>query len=420
MNQLNIRAEFPPKLIKPLFTDSRYRVFVGGRAGCKSWSIARALLIQGLDKPLRVCCVREFMSSIEDSVWKLLSNQIVALGLEDFYTVEKSSIYGKNGTEFRFAGIRNNASAIRSFEGINVAWVEEAANVSKNSWEILIPTVREKGSQIIISFNPVLESDETYKRFIINTPPRCIVTKINYNENPWFGDELREEMEYLKNSDYDAYLNIWEGHPKVFLDNAIYARELRQATVENRITKVPYDPLAPVHTFWDLGWADSCSIICAQIVGLEFRIIDYIQDSQKTVNDYVKLLQAKEYIYGTDYLPFDGTSKQMGTGRSIEEIMRGHGRKVQIVPRLSIADGINATRTVFDRMWFDQEHCTDLIQCLRKYRYDTTGLKPVPVHDENSHGADAFRYMAISLKAPKQAAKTYKFDVVPKVSGWMS
>lgn len=396
-----INAQFPEKL-GCLFTPSRYKVLWGGRGGAKSWAVARALLIQGMEKPLRVLCCREFQGSIRDSVHKLLTDQIYALEIDSFYTIEQSSIKGRNGTEFFFEGLRHNVAKVKSFEGIDRAWVEEAQTVSKTSWDVLIPTVRKDASEIWLTFNPELEEDETYQRFVINPPRNAIVQKVNWEDNPWFPEVLRQEKDALKDRDPDAYLNVWEGHCRVALSGAVYATELRDAMEDNRITKVPYDHTKPVHTSWDLGWSDNTSIWFGQIVGFEYRLIDFYQNSQKTINHYLDVLRDRKYIYGTDYLPHDARAKQLGTGRSIEEIMRAAGRTVKVVPMLSVNDGINAARTMFPNCWFDAERCADGLQCLRHYRYepdpDTGTLGRKPLHDWASHGADAFRYMSVSLK----------------------
>ena len=179
------------------------------------------------------------------------------------------------------------------------------------------------------------------------------------------------------------------------------------------MTNVPYDPSAPASAFtaWDLGRRDMTAIIFFQKVGLEFHIIDYIQDSGRTIQDYLKELQVKSYVYGVDYLPFDAQAKTLGTNLTIEEQMRAHGRQVSIVPRLSLAkDGIEkATRTIFNRLWIDEKRCADLIQCLRKYRYEVVAdqndqmvAKEMPIHDAYSHGSDALRACAISLRTPRQ------------------
>ena len=171
------KAQFPVKLAC-LFEKSRYKVLYGGRGGAKSWGVARALLILGAKKPIRVLCAREFQTSIKDSVHKLLCDQIEALGLLGFYEITQASIRGSNGTEFAFAGLKNNVANIKSFEGVDICWVEEAQTTSRLSWNILIPTIRKQDSEIWITFNPELESDETYQRFVLNPPSDCIVQKM--------------------------------------------------------------------------------------------------------------------------------------------------------------------------------------------------------------------------------------------------
>lgn len=399
--ELQIKAEFPEKL-SCLFAPSRYKVLHGGRGGAKSWGVARALLVLGLKRPLRILCCREFQSSIRDSVHKLLTDQIYSLGLDEFFTIEQASIKANNGTEFFFEGLRHNVAKIKSFEGVDIAWVEEAQTVSKSSWEVLIPTVRKEMSEIWLTFNPELDTDETYQRFVVNPPKNAIVVEVNWRDNPWFPEVLKIEKDALKVKDRDAYINIWEGKCRQALDGAIYAKELRDASEEGRITKVPYEPTKPVHTSWDLGWSDSTSIWFGQIVGFQYRLIDFYQNSQKNLNHYLEILQGKKYIYGIDYLPHDARARQLGTGRSIEELMRSSGRTVRVVPQLSVSDGINAARTMFSNCWFDQVRCSDGLQSLRHYRYEvdpnTRSLERKPLHDDYSHAADSFRYMALSLK----------------------
>lgn len=419
------KARFPPKL-KCLFKPARYKIIHGGRGGGKSWSVARALLLAGYNDPIRVLCAREFQASISDSVHRLLSDQIDALHLNDFYTIEKATIFGRNGTEFRFAGISNNVQAIKSFEGITHCWCEEAENIRKRSWETLIPTVRRDGSEIWVTFNPQLETDETYQRFVVKPPPSAVVVRLNWSDNPWFPPVLRDEMELLKERDEDAWLNVWEGHPRQNLDGAIYAAELRAAQDSGRICKVAYDATKPVHTFWDLGWADNTSIWFAQVVGFEYRVIDHLSGSQRPLQAYLVDLQARGYVYGTDWLPHDARAKQLGTGRSIEELMRAAGRTVRIVPMLSVEDGINATRTIFANCWFDAEKCSEGLQSLRHYRYELDEkngtFKKVPLHDFASHDADAFRSLGISLKAKEDRKPSPLAVTVPLHGGsasWM-
>lgn len=417
-----VNAQFPQKL-EFLFKPKRYKIAYGGRGGSKSWGFARALLILGAQKPLRVLCARETQKSIADSVYKLLCDQIEALGLQDFYAVTKTNIVGLNGTEFTFAGIRQSSVAdIKSYEGCDICWVEEAQLVSKHSWEILIPTIRKDGSEIWISFNPDLETDETYKRFVLTPPTESEVVKINWRDNPWFPDVLRQEMEDLKARDVDSYEHVYEGACKQVVEGAIYRTELVQAEKDGRMCRVPYDASKPVDTFWDLGFGDNTSIWFAQSIGFEFRIIDFESGTLKDLGWYLKQLQSRPYVYGADCLPHDAQAHSLAAGgRTIEQMMRAAGRNVKIVRKLSIADGIAAVRAIFNRCWFDADKCADGIQALRHYRYDFDEdlgtYKKEPRHDWASHPADAFRYLAVSIKESSHSLPPEE-SPPPRVGVW--
>ena len=412
------RIKLPAKL-SCLKKPSRYKILYGGRGGAKSWGVARTLLLEAAQRPIRILCAREFQNSIGDSVHKLLSDQIDEMDLAKLYTIEKASIRSSAGSEFFFAGIRNNVNRIKSFEGIDIVWVEEAQTVSKSSWETLIPTIRKPKSEIWVTFNPLLETDETYQRFVLKPPPDAQVVKIDWRDNPWFPDVLKTEMEALKDRDEDAWLNVWEGHCRKTLDGAIYARELRDLEASGRITRVAYDPGKPVHTFWDLGFSDCTAIWLAQVVGLENRIVGYIEAAQQPLDYYVKALQSLPYVWGTDWLPHDARARQLGTGKSIEEMLRGMGRTVRITPQLSVVDGINAARTMLATCWMDADRCADGLQRLRNYRYDvdsvTGQFSQKPLHDDASHGADAFRYLAVALR---DAPENKPFDPTPPAPEW--
>lgn len=398
-----VNAQFPGKL-QFLFSPKRYKIAYGGRGGAKSWGYARALLIMGAQRTLRILCARETQKSIADSVYKLLCDQIQELGLEYFYSVTKTNIVGANGTEFTFAGIRQSSVGdIKSYEGCDICWVEEAQIVSKRSWEILIPTIRKENSEIWISFNPELETDETYKRFVLNPPNGIVPVKINWRDNPWFPEVLKQEMLDLKAKSPDDYEHVYEGMCKQVVEGAIYRKELIEAEKAGRICRVPYDPVRPVDTYWDLGYGDNTSIWFAQSIGFEFRLIDFISDSLKDLSFYLKEMHKRPYVYGTDYLPHDARAKMLAAGgRSIEQILMAAGRRVRIVPQQGIANGIAAVRAIFPKCYFDSEHCSDGIQALRHYRYefddDLQTFKKEPLHDWASHPADAFRMFGVSVK----------------------
>jgi len=226
---------------EPLYDPHRYKVFYGGRGGAKSWEFARALLVQGTSRPMLIICAREFQNSIEDSVHRLLSDQIQALGMEGFYKVQQQIIRGINGTEFVFKGIKNNINNIKSFEGADKCWVEEAQNVSENSWDVLIPTIRKPHSEIWVSFNPEDELDNTYQRFVMHPPDSALVCKVNYWDNPWFPDELREEMEECKRTNHAKYLHIWEGECNTDYEDSIIMPEWFEAAKDAHV-KLGFEP----------------------------------------------------------------------------------------------------------------------------------------------------------------------------------
>lgn len=392
-------VQMPEKLLG-LFKPKRYFVAYGGRGGAKSQSFATALLIQAFSSPIRVLCTREVQKSIKESVKRLLDDQIQALGLGGFFDSTETEIRGKNGSLFIFAGLANHTvESIKSMANLDRVWIEEGQSISKRSLDILIPTIRKDNSEIWISFNPELDTDPVWERFVISPPSDCVTVKINYNDNPWFPSVLEKERIHCFNTNKEDYDWIWEGKCKSAVDGAIYAHEITEATTENRVTHIPYNPELKVHTIWDLGWNDSMTIIMCQRQGSALYVIDYIEDSHKTLDQYVQQLKERQYNWGNDYLPHDGRHKDFKYGKSAQEMLQSMGRTVQITPNMSIEDGIRIARQSFNRMYFDKTKCERLVNCLKRYRRSINNqtLEPgAPLHDEYSHGADAFRYMAIN------------------------
>lgn len=376
--------------------------------------MARALLIQGASRPLRILCTREIQKSIAESVHKLLCDQIEGLNLNDFYQVTQTSIKGINGTEFFFAGIRQQGiSNIKSFEGSDICWVEEAQTVTKKSWDVLIPTIRSPNSEIWITFNPDLDTDETYKRFVSDPPDNAVVMKLNWSDNPFFPETLRIEKDALKRRDPEAYDNVWEGNCKAAVEGAIYFKEVQAMERDRRICNVPYDPLLKVHTIWDLGWNDQTSIILAQRNNAEIRIIDYVEDSHRTLDQYIADLRERKLNWGQDWLPHDGASKNIQTGKSSQEILTALGRDVRIVPITNIEEGIRATRMILGRTYVDKNKCTRLMDCIKHYRRminQNTNEPGAPLHDEYSHGADALR--GLGVIADKMTNETWSMKAI--------
>lgn len=399
--QIKFEWEFPEKL-GFLFEPFRYKVAYGGRGSSKSWSFARALLIKGSIEPTRVLCVREVQKTIRDSVHRLLSDQILALGLQDCYTVLDTEIRGKNGTLFIFSGLSTQtAESIKSFEGVDLCWCEEAQAITKRSWDILIPTIRKESSEIWITFNPELDTDETYKRFVISPPDGCRVEMVNYHDNPWFPSVLEQERKHCELTNKEDYSQIWEGKCRAAVAGAIYANEIAEAYKNGNICNVPYDPLLKVHVVFDLGWNDAMAISLVQRVASELRVIEYIEDSHKTLDSYSALLREKRMNWGKVWLPHDGRHKDYKSGKSAEDVMTALGWDVGITPNMSIEDGIRLTRMMFRRIYFDKNRAARLVECAKRYKRSinqVTQEPGAPFHDEFSHGADNLRYLVINAE----------------------
>jgi len=447
---IDIDAQFPEKL-KPLFKPKRYKILHGGRGGCKSWGIARALLILGMKQPRRYLCAREFQKSIKDSVHRLIKEQIGLLDLRWFYTVYETEIRGKNGTVFGFEGLKMNINNIRSYEGADICWVEEAHTVSNDSWEVLIPTIRKDSSEIWMSFNPEFEDDPTFERFIKDPPENSVVIEIGYKDNPWFPDVLDEERLELKRKDPDAYDHVWGGKCRKWVAGAIYANELRAVYEEERVRDVPHDPEAKVYTAWDIGHTDDTAIWWYQVIGGEIHILESYAATAGSPSDFLSQILGKkvkvvltdeikieigkdieelkhrqQYVYETHWLPHDARARMfVSGGKTVESIFRAalmgdqnKGKKdkegnalpelhayVGITTNISVELGIQAARVTFPKCYFDKVKCVTGLKALRKYQRevqtDNVSLKKIPKHDWTSHYSDAFRYLALSWDAPR-------------------
>jgi phage terminase large subunit len=212
-------------------------------------------------------------------------------------------------------------------------------------------------------------------------------------------------MEHLQKVDPEAYENVWEGKCRTAVEGAIYKNEILSLTESKRIRLLPYDPLLRVHTIWDLGWNDQTTIIFAQRQGGEARIIDYYEKSHTTYAEDVAMLEKKNYRYGQDWLPHDGKAEtKAANGKSPEELLKALGRRVEIVPLHDVEVGIKAARLMFPRCYFDSDKTVRLVDCLKRYRRrinQTTNEPEGPLHDEYSHGADAFRGLAMIVEKLK-------------------
>lgn len=277
-------CEFPT-VFEPIVTKpSRYKIAAGGRGRGASWTFARALLLKAAEKKIRVLCTREVQNSIKDSVYRLLCEQIEALGLSDNFTIQADMIKSNCGSDFFFKGLLRNITEVKSIEGIDVCWVAEAEKISEESWRVLIPTIRKDNSEIWIDFNPGLEESATTKRFMTNRPPDSIFVFSTYRDNPWFPDVLRKDMEYDRSVDEQLYQHVWEGVP--LADGAGIYTLIKQDMVD-KLKGVVHDFVSErrlVSCDPSLG-GDACVIGQFKNTKLEKKRRIYINDTMKIAGE---------------------------------------------------------------------------------------------------------------------------------------
>ncbi|MCH5277749.1 MAG: PBSX family phage terminase large subunit [Desulfovibrionaceae bacterium] len=376
-----VDIEIPAKLA-PLYRPARYKVFYGGRGGAKSWGFARALLVLALTRRMRILCAREFQVSIADSVHRLLCDQISELKLSASFTITRTQISALNGSEFIFKGIRHNAQEIKSLEGVDVCWVEEAQSVSRESWDLLIPTIRKQGSEIWISFNPGLPDDETYQRFVLNPPEGAVVVKVGWEDNPWLPDTLRAEKDYCLSADPEAYAHIWGGEPRVVSDAQVF---------KGRYEVTPFETPPDARFFHGADWGfaqdptalvrmfikDECLYIDAEAwgTGVELDELPALFDSIPT---------ARTWPIKADGARPETISHMARKGFRISAAKKWAG---------SVEDGV-ALLKGFRRIHIHPRcrHCADEFR-LYSYKVDKNNGDVLPILvDAHNHCIDAARY----------------------------
>lgn len=205
-----------------LLSPAREKSLRGGRGSGKSWQVARALVGRAVAEPIRVLCGREIQNSLADSVHKLLVDQIKLLGFKDYFKVSEDSLTSRAGAEFMFKGLKHNIDNIKGLEGVDVAWLEEAEKISQRTWDKLEPSIRKRGSEIWSTWNPDLETDATYLRYVKNPAPYMVVREVSWRDNPYFFQtELVEQMKFMRRNNPERYNHIWEGKCRTYSEAQI-------------------------------------------------------------------------------------------------------------------------------------------------------------------------------------------------------
>jgi phage terminase large subunit len=361
----------------------RYKIYYGGRGGAKSWSFARALVGEAYRRPLRILCTREFQNSIADSVHRLITDQISALDLDAWFTITQTSIKSHCGSEFIFKGLQRSIQEIKSTEGVDICWVEEAQTISEDSWEILIPTIRKEGSEIWISFNPQQDTDPTFRRFVLNTPPDSILQKVNWSQNPNFPEVLNREREYMLRTDPDAYQHVWEG----------FCRQISDAIVfRGRFVVETFDaPPSDARLYYGLDFGFSQDPMALVRCWMRDNVL-YVDHESYGIG--VELDDIAEFINrvpGADTWPIRGDSSRPETISHARR--RGFDMAAAKKWNGSVEDGI-AVMKGFEKIIIHQR-CKHTAEEFRLYSYEvdrqTNDILP-KICDKHNHCIDAIRY----------------------------
>lgn len=390
-----MNVPFADKL-KPLFEPSRYKVIYGGRGSGKSWGVARALILKCLTKKLLILCTREYQNSLSQSVHRLLSDQIELLELAPFFDINKNGITCKlNGSEFIFIGTRKDPAKIKSTEGIDIVWCEEAENMSNMSWEVLIPTVRKPDSEIWVTFNPREVSDPTYHNFITKQRDDVVLIEMNWRDNPWFSDVMNDERLYSLQGDLDTYNHIWEGKTYERSDAQVFWDKVKIMEVKPRADQGWNGPYYGL----DWGFQDPMRLVRCWTFNSDLYIEREVHGSRIDMDDIV------QHLINGDPFCSKYTIRADNSRPETISHCRQHGLPNIVACKKgsgSVEEGVLFIRG-FRNIIIDPS-CKKIIEEARLYKYKVDKLSgdvlPTIV-DSHNHSWDAVRY-ALEPLLPKR------------------
>jgi phage terminase large subunit len=403
----------------------RYTIFHGGRGSGKSMACATALVIRAAAEPLRILCFREIQESIDESVKAIIEQRIKDCGLEGFFNITKKEITAPNGSKFIFRGLSDEtATSIKSLNDIDIAWGEEAQAISKDSLDLFLPTIRKDTSEIWFSMNPELDTDPVYTTFIQKRPTNARIIEVNWDKNPFWNAAMEAERQRSLADDPDDYDHIWEGIPKSAVSGAIYRREMHELATQGRIRPLLPDPVLGTHAVFDLGINDSMSITIAQADISGLRVVGFHEDNNYAIEHYCEWLKDNGWKHSVIWLPHDGNARSVQTGLTTKQTVQKLGWQVETVPEIGVEPGIKKARTALKNAFFsDSDDVDELIEHLRRYTRAKSGH---PKHDEHSHAADSFRYVAVAMEHFKNVSERKRHTaemarnvrIIPTVNHW--
>lgn len=419
-------VHLPPKLIPVFMDEATYRGAYGGRGSGKTRGFAAMAAVDGLRLAQAgqtgiILCGREFMNSLDESSMAEVKAAIAAYPwLAAAYDVGEKYIRTKDGrVEFKFAGLRHNIDSLKSKAKIHRLWVDEAEPVSELAWQKIIPTVREEGAEIWVTWNPERRTSATHKRFREAPPEGAKIVELNWRDNPKFPAILDQARREDFNRRPDHYAHIWEGDFVTVVEGAYYAKSIATARAEGRIGNVAADPLMTYRAVWDIGGtgakADATAIWIVQFVGREIRFLDYYEAIGQPLAAHVGWLRDNGYGKALCVLPHDGASHDKVYDVSYEGALRGAGFEVRVVPNQGAGAAmkrVEAMRRLFPSMWFNEPKVSAGLDALGWYHEKRDPERNIgfgPEHDWSSHGADAAGLAAVAYEAPAGGAKEPEF-----------
>jgi len=403
----------PPKLVPVFAGEARYRGAFGGRGSTKTRSFALMTAVKGYQWGMsgqegQILCAREHLNSLDESSMEEVKTAIRSVPwLNNYFEIGEKYIRSKDGKiRYAFAGLRHNLDSIKSKARILLCWVDEAETVTEEAWRKLIPTIREEGSEIWVTWNPESKRSATNARFREDPPEGAKIVQLNWRDNPWFPEVLEHERQADHAKRPWIYEHIWEGDYASAFEGAYFAAQLRQAWDGGRIGKVGRDPLMSIRAFWDIGGtgklSDATSIWIAQFVGKEIRVLDYYEAVGQELGEHIGWLRSNGYEKAVCVLPHDGGTKDKVYRVSYESSLQDAGFDVIVVPNQGAGAAqkrIEAVRRLFPSIWFDQAKTDAGREALAWYhekRDEQRSIGLGPEHDWASHAADAFGLMAIA------------------------
>lgn len=394
---------------RPLLAPARYKGVHGGRGSGKSHFFAELLVETCILNPgTRAVCIREVQKSLKESAKRLIEDKIQKLGVTNKFTIQNEQIITPGNGLIIFMGMKEHTKeSVKSLEGFDVCWVEEAQTLSRGSLDMLRPTIRAAGSELWFSWNPRRREDPV-DDFLRGpeAPSNAVVVEANYDANPWFPDVLEQERLNTKKADPDGYGHIWEGEYITVVAGAYYAAHIRATRKEGRLCRVAADPYLPVRAFWDIGGtgakADARSIWIAQFVAKEVRLLNYRETQGQPLDTDIAWLREHGYGNAQCVLPHDGATNDRVYAVSYESALRAAGFDVEVIPnqgRGAASKRIEAARRMFPNCWFDlktEEGGIDALGFYHERRDEQRNIGLGPEHDWSSHCADAFGLIAVA------------------------